>query len=281
MAECGPAASSRSASALVVAPDPVRPVEVPRRGLHRVEHIMDTAIGVDVRDPEVDPRVLDRVFDDLRDIDRRFSPYRPDSEVSRLIAGELGEEACSADLRSLLGLCDDLARTSGGFFDIRRHRPDGRPDPTGIVKGWAIEEAAWTIQQAGARDFSINAGGDIVVRGEPVPGHPWRVGIQHPTRSDRVAAVLAVRDRSIATSGAYERGDHIVDPHTGRPPTGLLSVTVVGPSLTYADAYATAAFAMGPEGLAWVASHPGYGAFGITDDERTAWTPEVDALLAR
>ena len=242
---------------------------------------MGTAIGIDVPDAALDPRVLTQAFEHIRDIDRRFSPYRPDSEVSRLIRGELAEEACSADLRWVIGLCDDLCRTSGGYFDIRRHRRDGRPDPTGLVKGWAIEEAASIIESAGARDFSINAGGDILVRGEPVPGQPWRVGIRHPTQVDRVAAVLAVRDRAVATSGAYERAGHILDPHTGVAPADLLSMTVVGPSLTYADAYATAAFAMGTAGAAWVASHPGYGAYAITVDQRTVWTPELDDLLVR
>ena len=108
----------------------------------------------------------------------------------------------------------------------------------------------------------------------------WRVGIRHPRLADRVAAVLAVRDLAIATSGGYERGDHIVDPRTGRSPRELLSMTVVGPSITYADAYATIGFVMGLDGLAWVHAHPGYGAYAISADERAVWTPLVDPLIA-
>ena len=193
--------------------------------------------------------------------------------MSRLIRGELDEETCAPDLRAILGLCEDLRRTSGGAFDIRRHRADGRPDPTGLVKGWAIEEASLVLDAAGAADYTINAGGDIVARGEPEPGRAWRVGIRHPRLADRVAAVLAVRDLAVATSGGYERGDHIVDPRTGRPPRDLLSFTVVGPSLTYADAYATIGFVLGLDGPAWVHGHPGYGAYAITADERVVWTP--------
>lgn len=248
--------------------------------LHRVEQIMGTAIGIDIRSPGLDAAVLDAAFDLIRDVDARYSPYRPESEVSRLIRGELDEADCAADLRAILGLCEDLRRTSGGYFDIRGHRPDGRPDPTGLVKGWAIEEASLVLDAAGATDYAINAGGDVIARGEPGPGRTWRVGIRHPGQADRVAAVLGIRDRAVATSGAYERGDHIIDPHTGRPARDLLSVTVVGPSLTFADAYATAAFAMGLDGPAWVHGHPGYGAFAITVDERSIWTPEVDRLLA-
>jgi FAD:protein FMN transferase len=245
----------------------------------RVERIMGTAIGIDVRSPGLDSGILEAAFDVLRDVDARFSTYRPDSELSRLIRGELDETDCAADLRAILGLCEDLRRTSGGYFDIRGHRPDGRPDPTGLVKGWAVEEASLVLDAGGAIDYAINAGGDVIARGDREPGRSWRVGIRHPGRGDRVAAVLRVRDRAVATSGAYERGEHIVDPHAGRPARALLSVTVVGPSLTLADAYATTAYAMGLDGPAWVHGHPGYGAVAITADQRTIWTPEIDELL--
>ena len=120
-----------------------------------------------------------------------------------------------------------------------------------------------------------------MVRGEPTPGQAWRVGVRHPELADRVAAVLAVRDLAVATSGAYERGEHIVDPLRGKPPSGLLSMTVVGPSLTYADAYATAAFVMGDPGAAWVAEIDGYEAMAITTLGRTVWTPGLEALIVR
>jgi FAD:protein FMN transferase len=241
---------------------------------------MGTVVTIDVRDPGVDPAAVDEAFAYLHDIDARFSPFRHDSEVSRLARGEIGEGACSADLRLVLALSEDLRRTSGGFFDIRGHRPDGVLDPCGMVKGWAVEEASLRLDAAGATDYFINAGGDVVAAGGPEPGRAWRVGIRHPFEADRLAAVLAVRDRSVATSGTYERGEHIRDPHTGLPPAGLASLTVVGPGLTWTDAYATTGFAMGEAGIAWVGSHAGYGAFGITADGRTRWTADLDGLLA-
>ena len=85
--------------------------------------------------------------------------------------------------------------------------------------------------------------------------------------------MVAVEDLAVGTSGGYERGAHIVDPHTGAPPTGLLSVTVVGPDLATADAYATTAFAMGADGPAWTASLAGYDAMCITSDHRVLSTP--------
>src|SRR4029078_11272679 len=120
------------------------------------------------------------------------------------------------------------AAAPGGSCRARRHRADGHIDPSGYVKGWAIEEAAWLLDAAGARNYSINAGGDIVARGEAAPGRPWRVGIRHPDQADRVAAVLEVSDRAVATSGDYERGDHVRDPRTGRAPSGLRRVRGVG-----------------------------------------------------
>jgi thiamine biosynthesis lipoprotein len=254
--------------------------EARTRGPHRVETVMGTVVTIDVRDPGVDPAAADAALAYLHDIDARFSPFLPDSEVSRLARGEIGEDECSTDLRHVLSLCEDLRRTSDGYFDIRGHRPDGLLDPCGMVKGWAVEEASRIIEAAGARDYFINAGGDVIAAGGPEPGGSWRVGIRHPREVDRLAAVLAVRDRAVATSGTYERGEHIRDPHTGRPPTRLLSLTVVGPSLTWADAYATAGFAMGEAGIGWVGRHVGYGAYGITADERTLWTADLDGLLA-
>ena len=257
----------------------------PLFGLRRVEQIMGTAISFDVRDPDLSPAALDQAFDYLRDIDLRFSTYKPESEVSRLSRGEISEDDCSPDLRDVLHICEEIRATSEGYFDIRAHRPDGGLDPSGLVKGWALENAGLILETAGARNFCINGGGDIVVRGEAAPTTPWRIGIRHPLQADKVATVVGVRNGAIATSGAYERGEHVRDPFTGKAPDGVLSVTIVGPSLTYADAYATAAFAMGKTGLAWVAGLAGYAGCTITSDPdgsngRLAWTPGFERLFA-
>lgn len=118
------------------------------------------------------------------------------------------------------------------------------------------------------------AGGTLclLMVAEPEAGRAWRVGIRHPEIADRVAGVVDVRDLAVATSGAYERGDHILDPRSGRPARDLLSLTVIGPSLTLADAYSTAAFAMGRGGASWIAGIPGYEAHAVTADRRAVWT---------
>lgn len=252
--------------------------------LHRVESIMGTTVSIDVRPPIVSAAVLDALMAQLHDVDARFSTYKPDSEISRLARGEVAEPDCSSEVRHVLAACDYLTAVTGGAFDARGHRTDGLLDPSGFVKGWAIEEAAWLIDGAGGRNYWINAGGDIVARGDREPGHPWRVGIRHPDRADRVAAVLAVSDRAVATSGAYERGEHITDPRSGRLPAGLRSVTVVGPGLAFTDAYATALYVMGLDGLGWLGESPeraAFAAYAITDDGRAVWTEGMQQYLVR
>ena len=243
---------------------------------------MGTAISVDVRDPWVNPSAVDAAFAHFRDVDTRFSTFKPDSEISRLARRDVTPRACSPDVREVLALCEEARRKTAGYFDIRRHRLDGGLDPSGLVKGWSIEGAARILEAAGARNFCINAGGDVVARGEAEPGRPWRVGIRHPIDADRLAAVVLARDLAVATSGAYERGQHVLDPHTKRPPEGVLSVTVVGPSITWADTYATALFAMGTDGVRWAAETlPDYPACCITTDRRLLWTEGFAQFLER
>lgn len=240
---------------------------------------MGTTISIDIRRPFVARRAVDEAIAWFHDVDRRFSLFREDSEVSRVGSGSLAFEDASPDVRAMFTLADDLRDRTNGFFDQRGHRTDGRADPTGVVKGWAVDEAVSGLRLAGARNLQLVAGGDLVTLGEPEPGRAWRIGIRHPAEPAAVAAVLLVRDLAVATSGLYERGGHILDPHTGRVPTGLRSLTVVGRTLTMADAFATAGFAMGEAGIAWVGSQEGYGALGITEDDRVVTTPLAHALL--
>jgi thiamine biosynthesis lipoprotein len=242
---------------------------------------MGTVVSFDIRDAVVPAGALDAAIAWLHEVDHRFSPFRDDSEISRIGAGLLDEADAHPDVRTVLELTDALARETGGAFDARRWRDDGRVDPTGVVKGWSIQIAADALAATGLRDFAIAAGGDLVTRGGPESDEDWRVGIRHPDRPDRVAAVLTVRDRAVATSAAYERGAHIRDPRSGRTPDGVRSVTVVGPSLTLADAYATAAYVMGRDGLDWVGSRPGYAAYAIGWDDRVRWTSGLDRYLVR
>ena len=240
-----------------------------------VRDIMGMPIGIEVADAA--PLDVEPAFAWLREVDAIFSTYREDSDISRLDRGEITLAEARPEVDEVLTRCLALERATEGFFSVR---PAGRLDPSGLVKGWAVAGAADRLAAAGARNFCVNAGGDVIVRGRPEPGRRWRVGIRHPIELDRIAAVVAVEDLAVATSGEYERGGHIVDPHTGRPPSGLLSVTIVGPDLATADAYATAAFAMGEDGPAWTATLDGYDALCITSDRQVLSTPGFAAHRA-
>jgi FAD:protein FMN transferase len=238
-------------------------VRVPPGRRIEVRHLMGMPIELDCP-PGLD---VEPAFAWLQEVDATFSTYRADSEISRLERGELTLAGCRPEVDEVLTRCLELERVTDGYFSVRA---GGRLDPSGFVKGWAVAGAAARLA---APSLCINAGGDVLARGRPAPERPWRVGIRHPLRRDKLAAVLAVEDLAVATSGEYERGGHILDPHTGRPPTGLLSVTIVGPDLGTADAYATAAFAMGAAGPAWTATLDGYDALCISSDERVLLTP--------
>jgi FAD:protein FMN transferase len=234
------------------------------RRLRHAEHVMGTVVSFDVPDWVGEPRgdgVLGRAIGWLHWVDATFSTYRDDSEVSRFGRGSVTLAECAPELAEVLAACADVTERSGGYFTTW---PGGRFDPSGYVKGWAIERAAAMLSAAGSAEHSVNGGGDIQCVGEHGPGQPWRVGIADPLRPGSLALVVAGRDFAVATSGVAERGAHIVNPHTGQPATGLASITMVGSRLAATDAYATAAFAMGPAALDWVESLDGYEAFAIT-----------------
>ncbi|MEU8656642.1 FAD:protein FMN transferase [Actinoplanes philippinensis] len=231
---------------------------------------MGTVVSIELADDLPEPRLRELVASTcawLHEVDARFSTYQADSEVCRFRRGELRLEDCSDDLRLVLDRCADLWRDTGGYFDAYA---GGQLDPSGYVKGWSVEVASERLAAAGSTRHYIGAGGDIRMRGSGPGGRPWRVGVRHPWQADKLAWVLEVTDGAVATSGTYERGAHVWNPVSGAPATGLRSVTVVGPDLAVADAWATAALAMGEPGLSWLATltGKGYESAAVTDDGR-------------
>jgi thiamine biosynthesis lipoprotein len=249
--------------------------------VRHVEQVMGTTVSIELTEDRPDDelrRLIADVCGWFHEVDARFSTYKPDSEVSRFGRGELRIEDASADLRHVLDACADLWRDTDGYFDAYAA---GSLDPSGYVKGWSVEMASARLMAAGSRDHYINGGGDIRMRGHHPDGGPWRVGIRHPWEADKLSWVLALTDGAVATSGTYERGDHVINPRTGRPANGLRSVTVVGPDLSLADAYATAALAMGEAGIAWLAKRAadGYDSAVVTDDGRAFSSANLPAAV--
>jgi FAD:protein FMN transferase len=229
-----------------------------------VAQIMGMPIVVDVRDEQSHGDDVESVFDWFRWVDATFSTYRDESEISRIERGRLDVVDAHPEVRAVLDRCDTLREETDGYFDAYA---SGRLDPSGLVKGWSVDRAAERLRARGLERFAVSAGGDM-----RIVGKGWRVGIQHPTERHSIAAALDVADTAVATSGAYARGEHVVDPHTGVAPAGVLSVTVLGPDLATADAYATAAFAMGTRGPSWTARLRGYEAMTIMADEAVLTT---------
>jgi thiamine biosynthesis lipoprotein len=248
---------------------------------------MGMPIEIDVRDLGLPPEALDATFEWLRVVDARFSTYKDDSEIMRLNRKDIELSSTHPDVREVLQRCEALREETIGYFDIAAPYRDHADwvDPSGLVKGWSVDRAGAIIESFGGSNYYINAGGDIRIRGCPEPSSLgsdsetcWRIGIRHPFVHDKVAAVVEANDLAIATSGEYERGKHIVDPYSGEPPVGVLSVTIVGPDLGTADAYATAAFAMSEAGPHWSATLAGYEAMTVLADETVLFTANFPSV---
>ena len=243
--------------------------------IQHVEQVMGMAISFDIREPLPSPDALATVITWLHHVDDTFSTYKEDSEISRFGRGELSAAELNAETAHVLLRCVELKEITNGCFDaFAVPAPNGTNlDPSGFVKGWAIEHAANMLEAAGARNLCINAGGDIALRGTSGDSSGWRVGIHHPDLPlEQATVITVVGTTAVATSATYERGAHILDPRTGEPTTGLASATVVGPDLGIADAYVTAVFVMGIDGLKWIEGQLGYEAYIITHDHTTHWT---------
>ncbi len=229
-----------------------------------VEQVMGMPVSVHVRGPAAATAAVDAavaaVFAELRDVEATFSTYRADSALNRLERGELRLADAPTELYEVIGLCEEARRRTGGAFDPRLPQAGGgvRYDPAGLVKGWAAERAFRHLAPLAGVDVYLNAGGDIRVSCADAASAPWRLGIEDPLRPDRVLGIVELREGALATSGTAHRGEHIVDPASGRPTARLASVTVVGPSLLWADVLATAAFVRGEGAFELVAAQDGY-----------------------
>ncbi|MGC8462863.1 MAG: FAD:protein FMN transferase [Acidimicrobiales bacterium] len=199
----------------------------------------------------------------LHQADATFSTWVDDSPLSRHRRGELPLEDCPDDVAEVLRLAAVARRATAGWFDP--WALPGGVDPTGLVKGWAVERAAGVLADAGVPGGLVNAGGDIATVGCAEGGDAWRIGIRHPWRPDALACVLAVTG-AVATSGTYERGAHLIDPHTRTPWCAAASATVTGPSLALADAFATALAVGGDEAFDLIEAVGGYACYLVRPD---------------
>jgi FAD:protein FMN transferase len=236
----------------------------------RSHAVMGTMASVHVHDRTEPARVvaaIDEMWAELDRLEAMFSTFQPTSEISRVNGGDLHLLDASPEVLEVVDACTWLEHASNGAF--RARRPGGSTlDPAGFVKGWATELAARCLDRAGLTQWYLSVGGDIQTRGTAYDGSPWRVAISDPTSDDprAICALVEVSGDAVATSGTAARGRHLWDGRTDRPAEALASMTVVGPHLTWADAFATTAFVMGLDGVAWVARFDGYRALAITTE---------------
>jgi thiamine biosynthesis lipoprotein len=232
--------------------------------------LMGMPITIEVVDAAVPAAIFDRVFTYFRSVDRTFSTYKPSSEISRINNREIAIAEASQDMRAIFALAEQTRQETNGYFDIAR---DGVYDPSGVVKGWAIYQTAQIMRLAGCRNFYVDAGGDIQAVGKNSRGQPWRVGIRNPFDMHQIVKVLAVSNRGVATSGTSIRGQHIYSPKTDGPlVTDVVSLSVIGPNIYEADRFATAAFAMGQEGIRFIERLEGFEGYMIDRHGQATFT---------
>jgi len=285
---------------------------------------MGMPITVELVGAAATPEAIDDVFAYFTSIDERFSTYKASSEISRINSGALAPAEAGADMQTVFHLAEQTRQETGGYFNIAR---EGHIDPSGIVKGWAIYNAAARLRATGLRSFYIEAGGDIQADGHNRESKPWRVGIRNPFNMDEIVKVVLLSDRGIATSGTYIRGQHIYDPHDLLPPrlnhnnprpaasdtpsrdhsddfriasdtpasglsrdrsdnqyfgaSEIISLSVIGPNIYDADRFATAAFAMGREGIMFIEQLPGFEGYLIDARGTATLTSGFQGYVAR
>jgi len=232
--------------------------------------LMGMPVTLEVIDAHVTQQTIDKGYAYFEYVDQKFSTYKEDSEISKINRHELSLEQASADMQKIFELARETSQATDGYFDISR---DGIYDPSGIVKGWAIYNAAQILMADGFKNFYVDAGGDIQAVGHNSQGENWRVGIQNPFSTTEIVKVLSISNCGVATSGTYVRGQHIYNPkNRNQLITEIMSLTVIGPDIYEADRFATAAFAMGREGIFFIENLDGFEGYMIDQDRQATYT---------
>lgn len=224
--------------------------------------IMGMPITIEIVDPKCTQDSLDMVFAYFRKVDDKFSTYKNESEISLINQGKISKENFSPEMKEIFELSEKTKKETRNYFNILT--PSGTYDPSGIVKGYAIHEAGKLLKKNGFANYCIEAGGDIETSGKNSALEPWTVGIRNPFKNEEIVKVLQIKDKGIATSGDYIRGNHIYNPNNPNEKLDTVaSLSVIGPNIYDADRFATAAFAMGKEGIMFIENLSGFEGYMI------------------
>lgn len=223
--------------------------------------LMDMPITVEIVDKGATEKDIGVVYEYFNYIDETFSPFKKTSEISRINDGILAKQNWSFDMKKVLDLSERTKQETNGYFEYVRN---GRYDPLGLVKGWAINNVAIFLEKKGFENFYIDVGGDIQAHGKNSEGSNWRIGIRNPFNRKENVKILSISNLGVATSGTYIRGQHIYSPFSpGKPITDIISLTIVGPNVYECDRFATAAFAMGRKGINFIEMLPRFEGYMI------------------
>ena len=226
---------------------------------------MGMPITVEIVDLSVSEGIFDEVFNYFDWVEKKFSAYKDDSEISKINKGEIKPEDYSPEMQEVFKLSEETKKATKGYFDIEYQA--GHYDPSGLVKGWAIYKASQILKNKGYENFYVEAGGDVQVYGKNNQGQDWQVGIRNPFKKEEVIKIVGLSNLGMATSGTYVRGQHIYNPYQKENPIlEIVSLTVVGPNVYEADRFATATFAMGKEGIKLIEKLPDLEGYMIDKD---------------
>ena len=217
------------------------------------EQIMGMPVTLNLPDAPEQTPLFEAVFGLFHRVDERFSPYKARSEVTQV--GQIGYcDSPSNEMSDILRLAEDTKHATRGYFNVWNGLSF---DPSGLVKGWAIDQAALLLRRRGITNYYLEAGGDIVVSRPDRQQAPWRIGIRNPFDRHTIIKTLELTNGGVATSGTAIRGQHIYNPHApNQPLTDIVSLTVIAPTIYDADRFATAAFAMGTGGIHFIEQLP-------------------------
>lgn len=232
---------------------------------------MGMPVIIEVVDPQITEKIFAEIFNYFTYIDNTFSPFKKTSELTKINQGRLQKNDWSQDMKIVFKLCEQTRKETLGYFSIEKNREF---DPLGLVKGWAINNAANILKTKDFKNYYVEAGGDIQVSGKNKKNKPWKIGIQNPFNLKQNIKIVTLSNQGIATSGTYLRGQHI-----RKTIDNIVSLTVIGPNIYEADRFATAAFAMGKKGINFIENLSGFAGYMIDNKGIATFTSSFNNFV--
>jgi len=238
--------------------------------------VMGMPAIINVIDVGITEEDISEVFSYFNYIDKKFSTYKEDSEISQINRGELKEWDYSLEMKKILKLSEETKKATNGYFDINFN---GVLDPSGLVKGYAVFQGAEILRKKGFLNYFVEIAGDIQIQGKNEKGESWKVGIQNPFNLDEIIKTIRLSNKGIATSGNYIRGTHIYNPKQKKFAEEIAGITVIGPNVYEADRFATAAFAMGESGIEFIEKLKGFDAYMVKKNKKAVLTSRFEEYV--